>query len=153
MIYEALSTAHEKEFEIHQKKIKDWVYDPTSEKKLKFEVNSLGLRKYLDKKINAEYRGKNVYLSQNRKSTEVTVEKNKKFKQTDFLEGFDKASLPTNKELNDCLGFGGAINEKKSKPRSDPPPDMIKPPAKRAKQNQSVAKEETKKAQAKDEKN
>ena len=109
--YEALSTAHEKEFAIHQSKIKTWVYDPTSEKQLKFNVNSQGLRKYLDKKINVEYRGKNVYLTWNRKSPEVIVEKGKKFKQTDFLKGFEKAKLPTNKELNDCLGFAaGATN-------------------------------------------
>ena len=89
----------------------------------------------MEKKINAEYRGKNVFLSWNRKSTEVTVEKSKKFKQTDFMKGFDKASLPTNKELNDCLGFAGAINEKKSKSRPDPQADIIKPPVKRAKKS------------------
>ena len=125
---EALSTAHEKEFVILQKKIRDWVYDPSSEKKLKFEVNSQGLRKYLDKKINAEYRGKNIFLSWNRKSPEVIVEKSKKFKQIDFMEGFQKAQLPTNKELNDCLGFA-ATNNAKTTAKSIPKPqaDIVKP--------------------------
>ena len=98
--HEALSTAHEAELDLHMSKVNDWVYDPTSEKKLKFTVNSLGLRKYLDKKINGAYRGKGVYYSWNRKSAEVSVEKNKKFVQSDFLKGVEKKVVPTKDEMN-----------------------------------------------------
>lgn len=75
--------------------IKDWVYDPKSEKKMTLEIGSLGLRKYLEKKFNAEYRNTGVYYKWDRKSPQVTVEKTKKFKQTDFLKGFAKASVPS----------------------------------------------------------
>ena len=60
--HEALSMAHEVELEEHMTRIKEWVYDPASEMKLTFTINSLGLRKYLDKKIMAEFKGTGVFF-------------------------------------------------------------------------------------------
>ena len=93
-------------------KVKDWVYDPQSEKKLSFNINSLGLRKYLDKKISAEYKGTGVFCVWNRKNIEVSVEKTKKFKQTDFLKGFAKKNVPSDQEMVACLGFAEENSKK-----------------------------------------
>ena len=86
-------------------KIQEWVYNPTSEKKLTFTVNSLGLRKYLDKKMIQQFKGTSVYYKWERKVAEVYVEKGKKFKQTDFLKGYAKKDVPTDQEMVACLGF------------------------------------------------
>ena len=60
-------------------KVKNWVYDPTSEKTLVLNITSMALRKNLDKRVKKEYMRSGMFLNWNRNSTEMTFEKSKRF--------------------------------------------------------------------------
>lgn len=78
-ICEALSTSNQAQLEDSMNKVKDWVYDPTSEKTLVLNITSMALRKNLDKRVKKEYMRSGMFLNWNRNSTEMTFEKSKRF--------------------------------------------------------------------------
>lgn len=77
--FEALSTSHQVQLERIMEEVKEWVYNPNSEKKLFFTIQSPSVRKCLDKQVKAEYMGSGVFYNWSRASTEVFVEKTRRF--------------------------------------------------------------------------
>ena len=86
-------------------KIRNWVYDSTSEKKLNLTIKSMSLRKCLDKAIKGEFNYTGVFFVWDRKFTETYVEKTKKFQQKNFLRGFAKKNVTSDLDLVASLGF------------------------------------------------
>lgn len=60
-------------------KIKEWVYDPSSAKRLDFRIKSASVRKSLDKQVKAEYMGSGMFFNWSRASTDAYAEKTKRF--------------------------------------------------------------------------
>ena len=60
---EALSTKNQALQEEVMQKVKDWVFDPTSESKLVMTINSLTLRKSIDKRVRKEYHKSGMYAN------------------------------------------------------------------------------------------
>jgi len=75
------------------KEIEDWVYNPTSEKRKVFTINSISLRKAVFRQVNKIYIGTGVFFSYDRSKPEAAASKSKNFKQTDFLRGFAKKNV------------------------------------------------------------
>ena len=77
--FEALSTIHQSQLEQTMEQIKEWVYNPNSEKKMFFTIKSASVRKCLDKQVKADYMGSGMFYNWSRASTEVYVEKTRRF--------------------------------------------------------------------------
>ena len=102
------------------KQVKEWVYDPTSNKKLEFSIKSMGVRKCLDKSIKKEYMNSGMFFNWNRKTHDCYVEKTRRFNQKNFLRGFAKKNVKRDQDLVATLGFFDIDTDKKKKGPIDP---------------------------------
>ena len=60
--------------------IKEFVYDPNTEDKIRFNVQSYALRKALDRNVNDLYADTGIYVESYRSSCWIAVRKTTKFK-------------------------------------------------------------------------
>ena len=91
--FEALSTENQNQLETMMEEIKEWVYTSNSTKRMDFTINSVGVRKALDKQVKKEYMGSGMFFNWTRAKPEAYVEKTKRFKQQLFLRGFAKKNV------------------------------------------------------------
>ena len=85
--------------------IEEWVYDTKSDKKLEIKINSVGVRKELDRRIKETYLGTGMFFTWNRAGPDCYTEKSKRFNQKQFLRGYAKKSAAKDQEKVATLGF------------------------------------------------
>lgn len=91
--YSVLSKSHQDRHEEILQKVKEFVYDPNTDDRLIFNVQSYALRKALDRSVSEIYADTGLFLDFQRLNTEVVVKKTSKFKQFNFLRGGSDSKL------------------------------------------------------------
>ena len=73
-------------------RIEDWVYDPTSNLKLTFEIASYSLKKALSKNVTKFYMHSGIFTEYQNNISETVVKKSKSFNQSNYLRGYVKTA-------------------------------------------------------------
>lgn len=73
-----LSTERQKQLEEKLAEIESWVYNPCSEKRLAFEIESNSLKKAIDKQVKRQYLGSGVFFEFQRGVAHCEVKKKDK---------------------------------------------------------------------------
>lgn len=79
--FEALSTNNMKELQTKMQLIEEWVYNPQGNKRFEMEIESIGVRKELDRQIKKQYYQSGMFFNWSRSTPKCATEKTKKFKQ------------------------------------------------------------------------
>ena len=93
--------------------IVEFVYDPTSDQKLVFQISSNGLKKALSKQIQKEYMNTGLFCEYVRGQCETAIKKSKSFKQSLFLRGVPKETKLKKKTSINDLGFCVSSDDEK----------------------------------------
>lgn len=70
------------------KKIEGFVYDPTTNKQIIFNIPRNALKKALSKEVTRVYMNTGIFTEYKRDIPETVVKKSKAFRQANFLRGF-----------------------------------------------------------------
>lgn len=88
------------------KKIEDFVFDPTQDKQMVFNIGSYSLKKALSKQVTKEYMNTGIFTEFQRSISETVVKKSKQFNQNAFLRGYATPKDIINKKVTLAnLGF------------------------------------------------
>ena len=87
-------------------KIEDFVYDPTQDKQMVFNIGSYSLKKALSKEVTKVYMNTGIFTEFQRSISETVIKKSKQFNQNAFLRGFATPKDIANKTVKIAnLGF------------------------------------------------